>query len=270
MNNLFDLSGEIVLITGGTGVIGSAFGEALVNAGATVVLWSRGISTSPEETLKELERKTGKKGKIFSFTVDTSRKDEVQSGLKEVIEKVGVPTVLINGVGGNRGKSSFIDADIDQFEDILKMNLLGGLVIPTQVIAEYWIKKGQEGSIINLASSASYVPLSGVWAYDAAKAAVMNLTAATAKEFAPYNIRVNSIAPGFFAGIQNRTLLYEDYDKKILTDRGKAIINHTPFGRFGDPEELHGAVVFLASKKASGFITGISISVDGGYLIDNI
>lgn len=270
MNNLFDLSGEIVLITGGTGVIGVAFGEAVVNAGATAVLWSRGKSTSPEEVLKKLKEKTGKGEKIYSYKVDTSDKEAVEKGFKEVVEKVGVPTVLINGVGGNKGKSSFIDADVELFEDILKMNLLGGLVIPTQVIAKYWIEHKIEGSIINLASSASFVPLSGVWAYDAAKAAVMNLTAATAKEFAPYKIRVNGIAPGFFAGIQNRALLYEDYDKKILTDRGKAIIDHTPFGRFGNPEELHGAVVFLTSKKASSFVTGVTISVDGGYLIDNI
>ena len=270
MKDLFRLDGEIVLITGGTGVIGTAFGEAVVNAGATVVLWSRGKSTSPEEALKNLEEKTGKRGKIFSFTVDTSDKNAVEKGFSLVVEKVGVPTVLVNGVGGNKGKSSFIDADVDLFEDILKMNLVGGVVIPTQVVTKYWIDHKIEGSIINLASSASFVPLSGVWAYDAAKAAVLNLTAATAKEFAPYNIRVNGIAPGFYAGIQNRALLYKDYEKKILTDRGKAIIDHTPFGRFGNPEELHGAVVFLASRKASGFVTGITISVDGGYLIDNI
>ena len=270
MNNLFTLEDEIILITGGTGVIGTAFAEAVLNAGAAVVLWSRGKSTSPEETLKILSEKTGKKNKIHLYTVDTSDKDAVEKGIEKVVQEVGAPTVLINGVGGNRGKSSFIDADVDLFEDILKSNLLGGLVIPTQVVAKYWIKEGIEGSIINLASSASYVPLSGVWAYDAAKAAVMNLTAATAKEFAPYKIRVNGIAPGFFAGIQNRNLLYTDYKTGTLTDRGKAIIQHTPFERFGNPEELHGVVVFLASKKASGFITGVTLSVDGGYLIDNI
>ncbi len=270
MNNLFSLQGEIVLITGGTGVIGTAFAEAVVNAGAAVVLWSRGKSTSPEEAVRTLQAKTGKGEKIHSFTVDASDKKAVEAGFAEVVDMIGVPTVLINGVGGNKGKSSFIDTDVELFEDIMKLNILGGLVISTQVAAKYWIEHQIEGSIINLASSASYVPLSGVWAYDAAKAAVMNLTAATAKEFAPYKIRVNGIAPGFFAGIQNRSLLYADYDKKILTDRGKAIINHTPFGRFGGPEELHGAIVFLASRKASGFVTGITLSVDGGYLIDNI
>ncbi len=270
MIELFDLTGEIILITGGTGVIGSSFAKAVLHAGAEVILWSRGKSTSPEEVIKNLEEKTGKQGKIFSFKVDTSDREAVETGFREIVDTIGIPTVLINGVGGNRGKSSFIDTDLDLFEEILKLNLFGGLVIPTQVIAKYWIEHKIEGSIINLASSASYVPLSGVWAYDAAKAAVMNLTAATAKEFAPYKIRVNAIAPGFFAGIQNRSLLYENYGKKTLTERGKAIINHTPFKRFGNPEELHGTVVFLASRKASGFITGVTISVDGGYLVDNI
>ncbi len=270
MNEMFDLTGEFILITGGTGVIGSSFAEAVLRAGANVILWSRGKSTAPEEVIKSLEEKTGKQGKIFSFKVDTSDKEAVESGFREIVENIGIPTVLINGVGGNRGKSTFTDTDLELFEEILKLNLLGGLVIPTQVIAKYWMEHKIEGSIINLSSSASYVPLSGVWAYDAAKAAVINLTAATAKEFAPYNIRVNGIAPGFFAGIQNRSLLYEDSDKKILTQRGKSIINHTPFGRFGNPEELHGAVVFLASRKASGFVTGVTIPVDGGYLIDNI
>ncbi len=270
MNNLFDLSGETVLITGGTGAIGVSLGEAVLNAGATLVIWSRGASSSPETALNYLREKTGKENSIFSFKVDASDKKAVEAGLLEVIKKVGVPTVLINGVGGNKGKAPFIDADIELFEEVVKLNLLGGLVIPTQVIAKYWIEHKVQGSIINLASSTSYVPLSGVWAYDAAKAGVLNLTAATAKEFAPYGIRVNGIAPGFFVGIQNRDLLYEDFDKEILTDRGKAILNHTPFNRFGESEDLHGSVVFLADRKASGFITGVTISVDGGYLIDNI
>ncbi len=270
MNDLFDITGEIILLTGGTGVIGASFAEALLHAGATVVLWSRGKSSSPAEVVQTLAEKTGKGENIFSFSVDTSDKKAVEEGFTRVVDTVGTPTVLINGVGGNRGKSTFVEADIEQFTEILNLNLLGGLVIPTQITAKFWIEHGIGGSIINLASSASYVPLSGVWAYDAAKAAVMNLTAATAKEFAPYSIRVNGIAPGFFAGIQNRSLLYKDFEKKVLSSRGTAIINHTPFGRFGTPEDLHGAVVFLASRKASGFITGVTLSVDGGYLIDNI
>jgi NAD(P)-dependent dehydrogenase (short-subunit alcohol dehydrogenase family) len=116
---------------------------------------------------------------------------------------------------------------------------------------------------------ASYNPLSGVWAYDAAKAAVLNLTIAAAKEFAPHGIRVNAIAPGFFLGKQNRSLLI-DQETGELTARGRAIIDHTPWGRFGDVAELAGVTVFLASDKASGFVTGACIPVDGGYLAHNI
>lgn len=116
---------------------------------------------------------------------------------------------------------------------------------------------------------ASYTPLSGVWAYDAAKAGVLNLTMASAKEFAPYKIRVNGIAPGFFLGRQNRALLVDQASGE-LTERGKAIIERTPYGRFGEVQELAGAALFLASNKASGFVTGVTIPVDGGFLADNI
>lgn len=116
---------------------------------------------------------------------------------------------------------------------------------------------------------ASYNPLSGVWAYDAAKSATLNLTVATANEFAPHGIRVNAIAPGFFIGKQNKALLINQ-ETGEYTARGKAVINHTPYGRFGDVQELAGATLFLASNKASGFVTGVSIPVDGGYLAHNI
>ncbi|RLD31041.1 MAG: short-chain dehydrogenase [Bacteroidetes bacterium] len=270
MNNLFDLKDEIIIITGGTGTIGKAFSKALLNAGAKVILWSRGKTVPLNETIKEIEIQTNTQNSVFAYKVDVSDKESVKSGLAKIVKDIGIPTVLINGAGGNKGKSSFIDADIQVFEDVLKMNLLGGLMIPTQILASYWIKNKVKGSIINVASAASYIPLSGVWAYDAAKSAVLNLTMGAAKEFAPYEIRVNGIAPGFFIGHQNRGLLYEDYENKKLSDRGKAIINHTPYNRFGETEDLYGAVVFLASSKASGFITGVTLPIDGGYLIDNI
>jgi len=188
----------------------------------------------------------------------------------EATEKAfGPPNLLINGVGGNRGKCAFVDQDMETFEFVLKLNLVAGLMVPTKVFAAYWIKRKIQGGIINIASMASYVPLSGVWAYDAAKAGVFNLTQASAKEFAPYGIRVNAIAPGFFVGKQNRAMLYDEKTGE-LTERGKAIIARTPNGRFGETEELAGALLFLASPKASGFVTGVSLAVDGGYLIDNI
>ncbi|MCG8335416.1 MAG: SDR family oxidoreductase, partial [Proteobacteria bacterium] len=136
-------------------------------------------------------------------------------------------------------------------------------------LASYWIEKEIKGTIINLTSMTSYLPLSGVWGYDAAKAGVLNLTQATAKEFAAHGIRVNAIAPGFFLGKQNRAILVNQ-ETGDYTDRGKQVIARTPYGRFGDPEELAGVTLFLSSNKASGFVTGVSIPVDGGYLVDNI
>jgi NAD(P)-dependent dehydrogenase (short-subunit alcohol dehydrogenase family) len=140
-------------------------------------------------------------------------------------------------------------------------------MVPTKVVCRWWIEKKARGAVINLASMSSYVPLSGVWAYDAAKAGVLNLTMAAAKEFAPHGIRVNAIAPGFFLGKQNRSLLVDDKTGE-LTPRGRDIISRTPCARFGEPDDLAGAVVFLSSEKASGFVTGICIPVDGGFLVD--
>jgi NAD(P)-dependent dehydrogenase (short-subunit alcohol dehydrogenase family) len=175
----------------------------------------------------------------------------------------------VNTAGGNRGKAAFVETDMAQFEFVLKLNLVAGLMVPTKVVCKHWIAKGVKGAIINMASMGSYIPLSGVWAYDAAKAAVLNLTMASAKEFAPHGIRVNALAPGFFIGKQNRALLIDEKTGE-LTARGKDVIGRTPFGRFGDSRELNGAALYLASNEAAGFVTGVSIPVDGGFLVDCI
>jgi len=268
---LFDMTGQTVVITGGGGVLAGVMAETLIGAGAVVSIWGRGRSAPVDTIVTKLREKTGcSSGQVHGVKVDTGDKESVAKALEETVEKAGSPSVLVNGVGGNIGKSSFIDADLDTFRKILDMNILAGLVIPTQVFAEYWMKNESEGTIINLASMASYIPLSGVWAYDAAKAAVMNLTMATAKEFAPHNIRVNAIAPGFFIGYQNKDLLIADEEKGTLTQRGQDIINHTPYGRFGEQSDLAGTTLYLASRKASGFVSGVTIPVDGGYLIHNV
>jgi NAD(P)-dependent dehydrogenase (short-subunit alcohol dehydrogenase family) len=206
---------------------------------------------------------------VKGICCDTGSETAVKRALQESLSLFGRVDILINGVGGNMGKSSFIEADIETFEKVLRLNLVAGLMIPTKALASYWIEQKIKGSIINLTSMASYNPLSGVWAYDAAKAATLNLTMACANEFAAHGIRVNAIAPGFFIGKQNKALLI-DQTTGEHTARGKAVIAHTPFGRFGDVAELAGVTLFLASSKASGFVTGVSIPVDGGYLIHNI
>jgi NAD(P)-dependent dehydrogenase (short-subunit alcohol dehydrogenase family) len=210
-------------------------------------------------------------GSVFALACDAGNKAEVESAYDATRDALGVPDVLVNAVGGNKGKSSFVDVDLGKFEDVLRLNLMGGLVVPTQAFAARWIAAGSRGrSIINMTSMSSYVPLSGVWAYDAAKAAVLNLTVALAKEFGAAGIRVNAIAPGFFLGKQNFALLVSDKRSGALTERGANVVSRTPFGRFGDLEELAGTAIFLASERAAGFVTGVSLPVDGGFLADNI
>jgi len=167
---------------------------------------------------------------------------------------------------GNRGKGPFVKTDVGLFEEILRLNLCAGFLVPTKIIVSRWIEEGVKGTVINIASMASCKLLSGIWAYDAAKAGVLNLTKAYAKEFAPHGIRVNAIAPGFFLGKQNRTFLIDEKTGK-LTERGRTVIDRTPFGRFGKGEDLEGVVLFLVSSAASGFITGVTLPVDGGYLV---
>jgi NAD(P)-dependent dehydrogenase (short-subunit alcohol dehydrogenase family) len=268
LEDLFGLDGKTAVVAGGAGVIGTIMSTALLRAGAKVVIWSR-TQASIDHAVDHLKSIVREPECVAGIRVDAGIEKEVAGALKSSVSVFGPPDILINCVGGNLGKAPFIETDPDQFEAVLKLNLIAGLVIPTKVIAAYWIEKGIKGSIINLTSMTSYQPLSGVWAYDAAKSGVLNLTCGTANEFARHGIRVNAIAPGFFLGKQNRVLLV-DQKTGEYTERGRAVIAHTPFGRFGQPDELMGATLFLASNKASGFVTGVSIPVDGGYLAYNI
>ena len=268
LDDLFGLSGHTAIVAGGAGAIGSVMSEALLNAGANVIIWSRS-DQSLSHVREKLMGAIDSPERLFTYRVDTAGEAEVAQALAHCQAEMGPADILINGVGGNMDKSDFVETDLELFSRILELNLMAGLMVTTKVVAAHWIKHKLKGSIINLASMASYNPLSGVWAYDAAKAAVLNLTTAAAKEFAAHGIRVNAIAPGFFLGKQNRSLLV-DQETGELTARGRAIIAHTPWGRFGDVSELAGVTLFLASAKASGFVTGVCIPVDGGYLAHNI
>lgn len=268
LDEMFGLDGKIAVVSGGAGAIGTVMSEALLKAGAKVMVWSRS-QESIDLVLKRLRKVEGSENRVAGLQVDAGSEDAVQKGLEKTAEILGVPDILINGVGGNIGKAPLIEQDMETFEKVLHMNLVAGLMVPTKIFGKYWIENKVKGSIINLTSMASYNPLSGVWAYDAAKSATLNLTMGSANEFAQHGIRVNAIAPGFFIGKQNKALLI-DQETGEYTDRGKSVIAHTPYGRFGDVMELAGATVFLASDKAAGFVTGVSIPVDGGYLIHNI
>ena len=268
VDEMFGLDGKTAVVSGGAGVIGTVMSAALLRAGAKVMIWSRS-QESVDGALEKMKEVPGSDGRVAGMRVDAGSEDEVEQALQETVSSFTAPDILINGVGGNIGKYRLIEQDMELFEKVLHMNLVAGLMIPTKVFGAYWIENQIKGSIINLTSMASYNPLSGVWAYDAAKSATLNLTMASANEFAEYGIRVNAIAPGFFLGKQNRALLV-DQETGEYTERGRAVIAHTPYGRFGEVGELAGATVFLASDKAAGFITGVSIPVDGGYLVHNI
>ncbi len=272
VESLFSLHGSIAVVTGGGGALPSSIAVAFVKAGARVALWGRGTHHPMTEAAEQVKSQAGlapDSQDVVGVTVDTASSAACEAAFDATLNSLGMPDILLNGVGGNMGRSSFIDFDEHVFEDVLRLNLMAGLMVPSRVFARRWIDAGVKGAMINMTSMASYKGLSAVWAYDAAKAGVLNLTQALAKELAPHGIRVNAVAPGFFVGNQNRALLFDEKTGK-LTARGQAIIARTPFGRFGEYEELWGAVLYLASSKASGFVTGVSIPVDGGYLSDNI
>jgi NAD(P)-dependent dehydrogenase (short-subunit alcohol dehydrogenase family) len=269
LEQMFDLQDTVAVMTGGGGVIAAALTEALLRAGARVAVWDLNREIV-EEALQRLRGVVPEAAeRLFGRPADTSTEATVQEALAATEADFAAPNLLINGVGGNRGKCPLVEQDMKVFDFVLRLNLVAGLMVPTKVFAAWWIERQIHGSIVNITSMASYVPLSGTWAYDAAKAGVLNLTQAAAKELAPHGIRVNAIAPGFFIGKQNRALLIDEKTGE-LTARGRSVIAHTPFGRFGDTSELAGALLFLASPKAAGFVTGVSLPVDGGYLIDNI
>ena len=270
LEEMFSLKGKRVVVTGGGGGIPAELAVGTAKAGADVCLWGRGTNHPMGEAASAVRAAVGAKGgRVEAVTVDTADSAACEAAIAMTERLIGAPNVLVNGVGGNRGKAPFADMDENIFQEVLSLNLMAGLVTPTRAFARYWIAKGIRGNVIAMSSMTSYKPLSGTWAYDAAKAGGSNLTEALAKELAPHGIRVNGIAPGFFVGNQNRALLIDEATGD-LTPRGKAIIARTPFARFGEKPELRGAVIFLMSDAASGFVTGVTIPVDGGYLTDNI
>jgi len=268
LEEMFGLKGKTAVITGGGGTLGGAMGVALARAGASVVIWDLSTEIS-RDSVKKIAEACGDPNRVGDCEVDCSKEESIAAALAESTERFGPVHILINAAGGNRGKGPITELELDNFEFVLKLNLEIGCLIPMKAYAKYCIEKGIKGSIINIASMAGHLPLSGIWGYNAAKAAVVNLTKQAACELAAHGIRVNAISPGFFLAKQNRDLLI-DKDTGELTDRGKQVIAHTPFGRFGEPHELSGVTLLLASNVAGGFISGAVIPVDGAYLTHNI
>ncbi len=267
VEQMFSLSGRTAVVTGGGGVLCSQMGEALARAGAAVILWDI-RQDALDQKVAAIRQAAGPQARVAAVQVNLMEEASIQAAIEKSVALFGPVDVLVNGAGGNRGKSTLQEVKAEDVEFVLKLNLLAGCILPVKHFSRYWIEKKIKAAVVNIASMSSYNPLSGVYAYSAAKAAVMNQTMAQAKELAPYGIRVNAIAPGFLVAEQNRALLLNPDGS--LTPRGQAVINHTPFGRFGEAHELMGAVLFLCSEKAAGFVSGITLPVDGGYLAWNI
>lgn len=269
-----NLSGKVVVITGAGGVICSKFAKAVARAGAKVALLDRNL----ERSRAFADEITGEGGIAQAFVCDVLNKQNCIEAAEQVKASLGGCDILINGAGGNNPNAttdheyfknentgseekSFFSLTEEGIRQVLDLNFLGTL-IPTQVFAQQMI--GKSGcSILNISSMNAYRPLTKIPAYSGAKAAVSNLTQWLAVYFSRAGIRVNAIAPGFFSTAQNATLLWNADGSP--TERTKKILDATPMSRFGDVCELEGCLLFLLDEKASGFITGVVIPVDGGF-----
>ena len=263
MNGLFDITGKVAVVTGGAGVLCAAICRALSASGAKVV-----VVDLSQERAEELANELGKDA--IGITCNVLDVESVQAAAAQVMDKYGKVDILINGAGGNKtlattnAEQSFFDLPADALRWVLDLNLMG-TILPCQVFGKLMADQ-KKGMILNISSMNAFRPLTRIAAYSAAKAGVSNFTQWLAVHMAQeysVNIRVNAIAPGFFLTEQNRFLLTEK-DSGELTQRGQQIIGHTPQRRFGSPDDLIGAVLWLVSPAAS-FVTGIVIPVDGGF-----
>ncbi len=262
--SIFDLTDQAAVVVGGTGALGSAMAVGLAQHGARVAILGRNA-----------DRGAACAAKIESFggnavfhPADALNADSLRAARDAVAAQQGIATILVNAAGGNRPDatlspgSDFCHLPLEAWRDVFDLNLVGGALLPSQVFGELMVRESR-GSIINIASMAGMTPLSRVVAYSAAKAAVINLTMFLAREWATAGVRVNAISPGFFPAEQNMSLLFQEDGS--YTARGEQIIGHTPMARFGKADELSGVVVWLASPRASSFVTGQNIVVDGGF-----
>ena len=269
MTNLFDLENEVAVVIGGTGVLGGALADGLAAAGAKVAVVGR--SAERGEARAKAIRDAGGSAKFF--TADAMDRASVKSAHEAIEAEFGAPTILVNAAGGNDARVTvtaergFESIALEDWRANFDLNLVGGVLLPCQEFGPGMCARGR-GSIINIASVSAHLPLSRVVAYSASKAAVLSLSQFLAREWATNGVRVNTITPGFFPAEQNRKLLFNDDGSP--TARTQAIWGHTPMQRFGKSEELIGACVFLAAEKASSFITGTDLRVDGGYLSQTI
>jgi len=266
---LFSISGKVVAITGGAGVIYSTIARGLASRGAKVAL----LDLLEDKARQIAEQIESGGGEAIGLFCDVLEENSISAALGQILKAYGRVDVLINGAGGNLpaatvGQSGvFTDLPVEEIEKVFALNYKGTL-LPTMVFCKYFAKAGK-GIVVNTSSISSLMPLTNVPGYSNAKAALTNFTRWLAVQvkvdYPQAAIRVNEIAPGFLDTTQNHRLLFEA-DDKTLTPRGRAIISHTPLGRFGKPGELLGPVLLLISE-AGSFLHGATIVVDGGFSV---
>lgn len=265
MNELFSVKDKVVVMTGGAGILGKGISVYLAKEGAKIVILDR----NEEQGNKLVDEIKADGGEAIFLVTDVMNKEVLESNKTEIMKKYGRIDVLLNAAGGNMPGATiapdktFFDLQIDAFKKVVDLNLFG-TVLPTMVFADVMVQQ-KKGTIVNFCSESALRPLTRVVGYGTAKAAIANFTKYMAGELALKfgdGLRVNAIAPGFFLTDQNRALLTNPDGS--LTDRSKTILAHTPFGRFGEPEDLYGTIQYLISD-ASKFVTGTVAVIDGGF-----
>ena len=272
-----NLKDQVAVVTGGGGILCSVIAKALAECGAKVAI----LDLKPEMAQKVADEITKSGGAARAFACNVLEKPSIEAAHEQIKAAFGPVDILINGAGGNHpkgtiskefltvedltqkkdGVTTFYDLTVDGIQFVFNLNFLGTF-LPTQVFSKDMVLK-KRGNIINISSMNAFKPLTKIPAYSAAKAGVSNFTQWLAVHFSKVGVRVNALAPGFFLTDQNRSLLTQPDGS--LTARGNTICAHTPQGRFGKPEDLLGALLWLLSDEASGFVTGQIIAVDGGF-----
>jgi NAD(P)-dependent dehydrogenase (short-subunit alcohol dehydrogenase family) len=253
---LFDLAGKTAVVIGGGGVLAGAMGDGLAQAGADVAILD--YNRENAEARAASIRATGRRA--IAARVDAALRKDLETARDEVLAAFGRVDILINAAGINSA-TPFFEIEESEWQRILDVNLKS-VFLACQIFGKVMVDAGRGGSIINISSVSSGPPLSKVFTYGITKAGVNQITQFLAREWAPHRVRVNAIQPGFFPAEQNRKLL--------TPERTAQILNHTPMNRFGEAAELIGAALYLASDRASSFVTGSILRVDGGFLATTI
>lgn len=269
---LIDLTGQVAVVTGGSGIIGGMFARALAKCGAKIAVLGRKAENGIP-VVKDIEAEGGE---AIAVAADVLDKESLEEARWEIMDKWGKINILVNCAGGAIKSAeipqdqfsdfegdmlNFFTTDIENIKRELDLNLYGTM-LPTQVFGADMVNQ-ENANIINISSMGAYGPLTRIPGYSGAKAAISNFTEWAANYFAKSGIRVNAIAPGFFQTTQNHALHFND--DGTPTHRSQKIIDSTPMGKYGEPEDLIGALLFLVSPKGSSFVTGVVLPVDGGF-----